>query len=204
MKAIIAAGLCDSGAGGPTARLVRLPGGVNGKNDTTFTCKLHVWEPERRYTPEQLVEGYKLDLQAKASKAKKGASPKAKPSSERNDIFQPAPNDNPVIAALKSRNLYKSDLGGGKHDITCPWCHEHTGTVDGGTGYFEPDANYPYGGFNCFHSHGNELSIRNLLDMLGVSLAAAQMKVSIRVRFDLEIRYSSVYGNKYRFSTKDR
>ena len=33
MNAIIAAGLCDPGAGGPTARLARLPVGANGKHE---------------------------------------------------------------------------------------------------------------------------------------------------------------------------
>src|SRR5262249_30597137 len=52
MKAIIDAGLCDEGAGGPTARLARLPQGINGKYSPPFVCQMTDWNPELRYSPE--------------------------------------------------------------------------------------------------------------------------------------------------------
>jgi len=62
MKAIVGAGLCDPGAGGPQARLARLPVGVNGKREPAFTCRCITWSPQRRYSVEELIEG--LGLQA--------------------------------------------------------------------------------------------------------------------------------------------
>ena len=37
------------------------------------------------------------------------------------DVLTPKAAENPVVAALKARGLYKTPLGSGKHDITCPW-----------------------------------------------------------------------------------
>jgi hypothetical protein len=179
MAAIIFAKLCDAGANGPTARLVRLPVGINGKYEPAFPCRMQTWEPERRFTPEEIIEAYKLDLNSQTPKAKKKST--SKPSQQRDEVFQPAPTDNPVIAALKVRKLYKRTLDGNKHDITCPWCQEHTDAADDGAAYFEPSQNYPVGGFKCQHSHGDVMSIYTLLEFLGVSVSAARMKASIRV-----------------------
>jgi hypothetical protein len=60
MKAVIDAGLCDPGAGGPTARLCRLPNAVNGKTDPAFECRLDQWEPARRYTVAEFANHYGL------------------------------------------------------------------------------------------------------------------------------------------------
>jgi len=70
---------------------------------------------------------------------------------------------------------------GGNLDITCPWVMEHTGGVDGGTAYFEPDDNWPLGGFKCLHGHCTDRHIRDLLSFLGVELDAARMKPTIRI-----------------------
>lgn len=67
-KAIIDAGLCDSDATAPATRWARLPVGINGKakhrdaNGKAFQCRLVEWNPEARYTVEQIVAG--LSLQA--------------------------------------------------------------------------------------------------------------------------------------------
>lgn len=69
-KAIIIAGLCDEGASGPLSRWARLPNGINGKakykgaSDTPFTCRLLQWSPEKRYTPQDIVDGLHLELMA--------------------------------------------------------------------------------------------------------------------------------------------
>jgi putative DNA primase/helicase len=65
MNIIIAAGLCDRGANGPCARLARLPVAINGKpgylvNDLPFQCCMVEWEPTRRYTVDELLEGFGL------------------------------------------------------------------------------------------------------------------------------------------------
>ena len=59
-KAIIASGLSDPGASGPCARLMRLPIGCNGKHHPEFCCRLRLWEPERRYTIDELRERLRI------------------------------------------------------------------------------------------------------------------------------------------------
>lgn len=179
MSEFIRAGLCDPGADGPTARLARLPFAVNGKTDPAFPVRLVSFDPAVRYTAEALAEHYGFDLSggrparaAKASSTDSGAE----------DVFVPAPAENPVIAELKARGLYKGPLGNGRHDITCPWVSDHTDQVDGGTAYFEPDDGFPLGGYKCFHSHGDSLTIRDLLQFLGVSATDAKCRPTIRVQ----------------------
>ena len=93
----------------------------------------------------------------------------------------PKPIENPVIKALKEAGLYKTPLGSGKHDITCPWVNEHTDGVDNGTAYFEPNESFPMGGFRCHHSHGDRYHIHDLLAYLGVPKTAARHKAVIRI-----------------------
>ncbi|NDD93354.1 DUF3987 domain-containing protein, partial [bacterium] len=76
-------------------------------------------------------------------------------------------------AALKEKGLYKSDLGAGKHDITCPWVSQHTDSIDNGTAFFEPNPKYPSGGFRCHHSHGSSLRLRELKEFLGLNPVSA-------------------------------
>lgn len=185
MTAIIDAGLCDPGANGPTARLARLPVAINGKRDPVFECRLTEWRPELRYTVQELIDGLALELPAAGRPKKKSTkSPTASSRDDAHDdgVYIPAPDQNPVIAALKDKALYKSPLGSGKHDITCPWCNEHTDGIDGGTAYFEPDDGFPLGGFKCLHSHGDRLRIRDLLGFLNVQAAEARMKPTVRVQ----------------------
>ena len=97
------------------------------------------------------------------------------------DVLTPKAAENPVVAALKARGLYKTPLGSGKHDMTCPWVHEHTDGLDTGAAYFEPDELFPVGGFCCQHSHRDKYHIRALLEFLGVCPADARHKPVIRV-----------------------
>ncbi len=89
--------------------------------------------------------------------------------------------ENPMITALKARGLYKTPLGEGKHDVTCPWLGEHTDAIDTGAAYSEPDDQYSVGGFNCFHSHSEKYRIAQLAENLNVPLAVAKNKSCIRV-----------------------
>ena len=86
-----------------------------------------------------------------------------------------------MLVALRQRGLYKAPLGDGKHDITCPWVKEHTNEVDGGTAYFEPDDNWPIGGFKCLHGHCSERHVRDLLRFMDIEVNAARMKPTIRI-----------------------
>lgn len=177
-QSLVEAGLCDPGAKSPATRYGRLPFASNGKFDPPFACRLVDWHPERRYTIDQIVEC--LDLSPPQEKAKPG---KKAAIIDRNadDVYKPRADHNPVIEVLKLRGLYKQPLGGGKHDVTCPWVHEHTDHVDHGSVYFEPSDLYPVGGFKCQHSHGDTKRIGALLEFLGVSFVAAKHKPTIKV-----------------------
>lgn len=181
MKGIIAANLCDPGAGGPTARLARLPVAINGKHTPPFTCRLSEFRPDLRYSVEDIEFGFGLDV-LPAKKRPKAEKRQKREGGDQDDstIYIPCPDENPVIAALKTKGYYKAPLGSGKHDIKCPWLSEHTGAVDSGTAYFEPDDTFPKGGFKCQHGHCAHRHIRDLLTFLEVSPAAARMQPTIR------------------------
>jgi len=184
MGAIVAAGLCDPGANGPTARLARLPVATNGKHSPPFTCHLEEWHPANRYDVDALVNGLKLDLSNKlcAVVATGKLNAPTPTSSTGSSIWQPKPQNNPVIDAIRRLGLYKSPIGNGKHDITCPWLNDHTGAVDSGTAYFEPDEQWPMGGFKCLHGHCAHRHISELLHHLQVSPVDAKMKAAIRMQ----------------------
>ena len=193
LNAVIDAGLCDAGATGPLSRWARLPVAINGKqkhvgeDGAPFQCRLLGWQPDNRYTPEEIVDRLQLEL-APAGRPKKTAKPAASSNgashgiaNDADDVLTPKAAENPVVAALKARGLYKTPLGSGKHDMTCPWVHEHTDELDTGAAYFEPDELYLVGGFCCQHSHRDKYHIRALLEFLGVRNAEARHKPLIRV-----------------------
>jgi hypothetical protein len=120
------------------SRWARLPVAINGKPKyadeagTPFQCRLIEWRPDKRYRPQEIVDRLQLEL-APVGRPKKSAKSPTLPRSasygmddEGDDIMIPRTAVNPVVTALKSRGLYKSPLGSGKHDITCPWVQEHT------------------------------------------------------------------------------
>ena len=193
LNAVIDAGLCDAGATGPLSRWARLPVAVNGKPKyadkagNAFQCRLIEWRPDKRYSPREIVDRLQLEL-APAGRPKKPAKPPARPTKTplrtddgADDVLTPKAEENPVVTALKARGLYKTPLGSGKHDMTCPWVHEHTDGLDTGAAYFEPDELYPVGGFCCLHSHRDKYHIRALLEFLGVHNDQARHKPVIRV-----------------------
>ena len=125
-KALIAAGLCDKGAGG-LGRYSRLPQAINGKEEhkdaegKPFRCRLEELRPDKRYSPEEIIDRLELKLEPKK---------KAVVHHVTQDAITPQVDENKVVAALKARGLYKKSLGSGKHDITCPWVDEHTDKLD--------------------------------------------------------------------------
>jgi hypothetical protein len=191
LNAVIDSGLCDAGATGPLSRWARLPVAINGKpkymdeDGAPFQCRLIEWRPEARYTPQDIVDRLQLEL-APAGRPKKAPKPSVSSgdisrSIGNDDVLIPKATENPVVVVLKARGLYKTPLGSGKHDITCPWVQEHTDQLDTGAGYFEPDELYPLGGFCCQHSHRDKYHIRTLLEFLGIGNAEARHKPVIRV-----------------------
>ncbi len=182
-KAVISAGLCDEGATGLT-RWARLPEAINGKEKyrdekgSPFRCRLVEWRADQRYTVQEIVDGLKLKVEAKKEVP---ANDQRNQTLEGDNVLTPRAVENPVVTELKARGLYKTPLGSGKHDMTCPWKDQHTDGLDTGAAYFEPDDVYPVGGFCCQHSHREKYHIRELLDYLGVENAQAKNKPVIRI-----------------------
>lgn len=185
-QSMVEAGLCDPGAKSPTTRYGRLPFASNGKSDPAFACKLIEWHPARRYTVAEIMDGLALAppknhaRSRRRNKATPGSNSAAVDRNAEDGVYIPRPAENEVIAALKLRGLYKHPLGSGKHDITCPWVHEHTDQIDHGSAYCEPSDLYPIGWFKCQHGHGDTYRTAAMLDFLGVSLTAAKHKPTIR------------------------
>ena len=193
LNAVISSGLCDAGATSPLTRWARLPIAINGKpkyfdaTDIPFQCRLVEWQPDNRYTPIEIVDRLELEL-APAGRPKKTAKPRkasARDShnfgNDADEVLTPKAERNPVVVALKSHGLYKTPLGSGKHDITCPWVEDHTDALDTGAAYFEPGEFYTLGGFCCQHSHRDKYHIRALLEFLQVQNSEARHKPLIRV-----------------------
>ncbi len=192
LNAVIEADLCDAGSTGPLSRWARLPVAINGKPkyaDETgmpFQCRLIEWRPERRHTSQEIEDQLQLEL-APAGRPKKTAKSTASHNlseglrRDEEEVLTPKAAENPVVAALKTRGLYKTPLGSGKHDVTCPWVQEHTDELDTGAAYFEPDEGYPLGGFCCQHSHRDKYHIGALLNVLGIPRTEARHKPLIRV-----------------------
>ncbi len=164
---LIRAGLCDQGATGAAARWARLPNAINGKTKygvPSPRCKLVQWDPERKYSVDELVGLLGL-RRTNSQELKTTLAPDAAGLTEDTPL---------IISALKSKGLYKSPLGAGKHDVTCPWVDQHTDAIDNGTVYFEPSTQYPFGGFKCHHSHGSLYHLKELRKFLGISTETAR------------------------------
>jgi hypothetical protein len=175
-RSLVDTRLCDPGAKSPTTRYGRLPFAINGKTTPAFVCRLIEWHPDRRYTVAQIVE--QLELEPPKPKGRPNRKTGAPPMED--GVYSPRHAENEVITALKQRSLYKQPLGSGKHDITCPWLHEHTDQIDHGSAYFEPSDTFPIGGYKCQHGHGDTYKIGKLLNFLGVSYVAAKHKPTIK------------------------
>jgi len=180
-SALVAANLCDPGAKGPTSRWGRLPFASNTKYDPVFQCKLISLDASRRYRLDQIIEGLELAPPAEQKAAPEKVSKAQLIDSRAEDVFVPRARENAVLTALKQKGLYKRPLGGGKHEITCPWVTEHTDQIDHGTAYFEPDDLYPAGGFHCQHSHGQQKRLGALLEFLEVGFKAAKHLATVRL-----------------------
>lgn len=181
LNSIIEAGLCDPGSSGACARLGRLPVAINGKHKNVdgshWQCRLIQWSPENRYSVQEIIDGLQIELKESSQQRRtQGRKNALKSEQYQDDIHIPRADENPVITVLKNSGRYKQPLGDGKHDITCPWVHEHTDQVDHGSAYFEPSESYPTGGFKCQHGHCSERRIRNLLDFLGIDRIDAKHK----------------------------
>ena len=186
LKSIIDAGLCDPGSNGACTRIGRLPVAINGKHKNPdggyWQCQLVKWNPENLYSIQEIVDGLQFELISSSQRQTpvRGNNKQAGP--YQNGVYIPCANENPIIAALKNSGQYKKPLGEGKHDITCPWVHEHTDKIDHGTAYFEPSEAFPAGGFKCQHGHCEYRQLSALINNLGISKIEAMHKPIINVQ----------------------
>ncbi len=120
LNAIIAAGLCDAGASGPLSRWARSPVGINGKQkyaDATgvpFQCRLVKWRPDRRYTPQEIVDGLKLELASTAPVVK--TSIPANSNQQVSSAEYPDADANKIADACQQIGLFRDTKGAGQSE----------------------------------------------------------------------------------------
>lgn len=172
LQGIAAAGAGDKGAC-KLGQYGRLPVGHNGKpkyhdaSGNEWVQRVHEWQPERRYTAEQIAAAYAIDLTPK---------PKHRTTPRRT---APSHNADSYLDLLDWADFYIGPVRAraGAHHIVCPWFKEHTGEDTTGTVYFEPDeANDMRGGFKCQHGHCAERNIDNLDHFMRNLLALRRQK----------------------------
>lgn len=80
-----------------------------------------------------------------------------------------------VVAVMQRLGLYKRQLDSTKHATTCPWCCEHSSADDlsktDTVVWNMNSAGYP--GFHCSHDSCHGRSIKDVLNFVGGSYAAA-------------------------------
>jgi hypothetical protein len=164
MQAAALAGLTDKG-GLTAAKVVRLPDGVNGKNDpskrlypvTLKNMDGPYWTPDvllkhiNLEIDDELVTWEKITTEGFQPVAKRYNSqylPRAPISQASNGVIDP------VLEWLYENDMVTGDTGGDWVEIICPWGHGHT-TGDDTAGYMPLGRGEdPYmRGFNCFHEH---------------------------------------------------
>lgn len=150
---LTACGFSDAGAGGVN-RYARLPTGSNTKDGEVQPHKLVIFDPNVRYSMEQLEQAFGVDTNS-------GAPTDSRP--------RLGVEHDPVLKVLDARGMVKKKLAEGKWDITCPWVHEHTGGIDDGAAYFEAHTNgYAGATFKCLHGHCAGRTIRNMREFLDI------------------------------------
>jgi len=157
INGIIQAEANDPGAGNIT-RYGRLPVGVNGKGKYAdkagkpWVQRVHAWQPERRYSAEEVAKAYGFDLNAVTRPTVRRIASKT------------THGDNGYISILDGAGLYLEGMRGMEgHRIICPWHSQHTGEDTTGTVFFEPsEENEWRGGFVCHHGHCKGRNIADL------------------------------------------
>ena len=148
----------DPGQAGVT-RYGRLPVGINNKPATVdywgspWPVAPTFWNPERRYTIEELISGFGLVLK------KPGAT--SSPPADGTASTAPADGEDSLLHFLAEQNrLLGPATDEGWIPILCPWCDEHTDKANTGTAFApagtgKAEDGRAYGGprFKCHHGH---------------------------------------------------
>ena len=94
----------------------------------------------------------------------------------RNAIEKP---HDPILSLLQSKGLVKKgDSYPGCYSITCPWADAHSTGGDLGTKYYSPGYNgFTAPGFQCFHTHCQGKTIKDLVQHLGSTGNASSVSI---------------------------
>lgn len=142
-------------------RVFRPPFGVNGKAKYGgWEVRLAEWNPDCRYSPEEIAGAYGLDLAPRGVRTPRGATVN-RSESIRTFVL--------VRSALRAAGMLKreeADLSGWT-EIRCPWTDGHSARADTGAAIREPAAeNGWHGGFRCHHGTCGERGWRELTEWL--------------------------------------
>lgn len=150
----------DPGMAGVT-RYGRLPVGLNAKAKYVeqlgrpFRCRLSTWNPERRYTVEQIADVYRLDLTPPPPR-------QVRPLTD-TETAQRVNGFTGLMQIITAAGLYLETRDNVMHIIVCPWVDGHTDRAETGTAVMEPsELNRYVGGFKCHHGHCKRRTIADL------------------------------------------
>lgn len=157
----------DTGMAGVN-RVFRPPIGVNAKPKYNgWKVKLAQWNPENRYSIDQIAQAFDLDL-VKARGRPKDPSIIAGAKPDRIRAFVGVRQALGAAGMLKKDNVDMS----GWQDVICPWTDNHTGAADTGAAICEPSLdNDWYGGFRCHHGGCKDKSWRVLTEWVAQEAA---------------------------------
>ena len=156
LERLAAAEVTDAGAK-DASHVFRLPGSINDKaavlernGGQPWSARVTLWEPERRYTLDEIVE-----------RVPRSAEPKARRKADA-DGQHYKPNGDHGLDILQRFNMVLGQGSDGGVNIKCPWSGEHSSeTSDSATTYWPPKSGKKPG-FKCMHGHCDGRSIRDL------------------------------------------
>lgn len=155
----------DTGMAGVN-RVFRPPAGVNGKTKHNgWKVRLAAWNPEKRYSIEEIATAFNLELQREGPRLVKTATVDRKEGVE---------NFIAVRSVLRSAGMLKTEQAdqAGWTNIRCPWTHEHSGGKDNGAAICLPNEQNGYtGAFKCFHGSCEKRGWRDLTEFVAEEVA---------------------------------
>lgn len=157
----------DTGQAGVN-RVFRPPAGINGKPKyfdeagRPWEVRCATWNPERRYSVQQIVAAFGLEL-IKENQKPRDPRVLAGEKGERIRTFVGVRADLRAAGMLKREEADYS----GWIPIYCPWTENHTGGADNGAAIRLPEVeNEWFGAFRCHHGHCDGKGWRDLTDWL--------------------------------------
>lgn len=154
----------DTGQAGVN-RVFRPPAGINGKPKyyddmgRPWRVRLESWNPERRYSVQQIASAFGLQL-VRGRKVPKGATGGK---ADRIRAFLH------VRANLRAADMLKREEAdySGWIPIACPWTDHHSDRADNGAAIRIPEVENDWtGGFRCHHGHCEHKGWRDLTEWL--------------------------------------